>query len=165
MTLPADQNGRDVMDIGAHCSNSTCNQLDFLPIRCSNCSRSFCSSCFSSHRATCSAADDQSVVVCPMCARGVAYRSGEDPNIVIDNHQRLGRCDPKNYKRVHERKRCCGEGCREKLTTVNAYVCKNCGQETCVRHRFPESHACKPVVRKANNGNLFKSIKSFFASL
>jgi hypothetical protein len=156
----------DVMDIGSHCSNEMCKQLDFLPITCAHCSRRFCAGCLSSHRASCSPVDDQSVVVCPMCARGVTFKAGEDPNVVIEEHQRQGRCDPGNYKRVHERKRCCGNGCREKLTTVNVYVCKTCGQETCVKHRFPESHGCKVVVaRKVGGSGFFRSIKSFFASL
>ena len=89
----------------------------------------------------------------------------EDPNVVIEEHQRQGRCDPRNYKRVHERKRCCGTGCREKLTTVNSYVCKTCGQETCVRHRFRESHDCRVAqARRANGSGFFQSIKSFFTS-
>ena len=158
--------GGDVMDIGSHCSNELCRQLDFLPVTCSHCHRQFCSACYTSHRASCAVVEDRSVVVCPMCARGVTFKAGEDPNVVIEEHQRVGQCDPRNYSRVHERKRCCGDGCREKLTTVNAYVCKTCGQETCVRHRFPESHGCKAVVaRKASGHGFFGSIKSFFASL
>ena len=160
-----DERSRDVMDIGLHCSNELCKQLDFLPNMCSSCGQPFCSGCFSSHRASCSPVDDQLVVVCPVCARGVSHQAGEDPNVVIEEHQRQGRCDPRNYKRVHERKRCCGTGCREKLTTVNSYVCKTCGQETCVRHRFRESHDCRVAqARRANGSGFFQSIKSFFTS-
>lgn len=162
----------DVMDIGAHCANEECNQLDFLPLSCSKCDRTFCKDCFSSHGCSLAGPDSGSVVVCPMCARGVERKPGVDPNVLIEEHQRQGRCDPKNYKRVHNRQRCFAVGCREKLTTVNAYECRHCNQKTCVRHRFREDHGCtggtRPLGRKASGSgapmsSFVKSIKSFFS--
>ena len=163
----------DVLDIGERCAS--CSQLDFLPQVC--CDQPFCRDCISLHRlsSSCSAVDRSSVVVCPICARGVTVKAGEDPNAVVEEHQRRGRgdrCDPDNFARVHNRKRCCAAGCREKLTTVNAYACKQCGEETCVRHRMPESHSCvcarRGVVSGRGSGSgssFFRSIKSFFGSL
>jgi len=158
----------DVLDVGERCAS--CSQLDFLPIVC--CNRPFCRECISLHRlsSSCSAVDRSSVVVCPICARGVTVKAGEDPNALVEEHQRRGRCDPENYARVHKRKRCCAAGCREKLTTVNAYACKQCGEETCVRHRMPESHSCVRarsgvVPGRGSGSGFFRSIRSFFGSL
>ena len=168
MTIASETAGpEDPLDVGERCAD--CGRLDFLPVNC--CQRWFCPKCIGAHRlnsCSSSAANDRSVIVCPMCAMGVSFKAGQDPNAVIDAHHRQGLCDPANYERVHSRKRCSAAGCREKLTSVNAYICKDCRQQTCIRHRFPESHVCVDRSLSAKRGGaagLFKSVKSFFASL
>ena len=60
-------------------------------------------------------------------------------------------CDPANYAKVHKRPRCPAAGCRDKLTTINSYRCKDCGATVCLRHRFASDHQCpgRPGVRLA----------------
>lgn len=43
----SNSNESDLGGIGQHCSLSTCNRLDFLPIKCDLCSRVFCKDHFS----------------------------------------------------------------------------------------------------------------------
>ncbi len=51
-------------------------------------------------------------------------------------------CDPQNYARVHAKPKCPCAGCRERLTTINAYRCKECGTTVCLKHRLPADHGC-----------------------
>jgi len=51
-------------------------------------------------------------------------------------------CDPSHYAKVHKRPRCPVPGCKERLTTVNSYCCKDCRATVCLKHRFGSDHAC-----------------------
>lgn len=76
-----------------------------------------------------------------MHAQGVEFSPTDDPNLVFDRHQRDG-CDPSNYARVYKKPRCPVQGCKEKLTTINTYTCKDCREAVCLRHRLPMDHKC-----------------------
>ena len=73
--------------------------------------------------------------------QGVELSPTDDPNIIFDRHQRNG-CDPANYARVHKKPRCPARGCKEKLTTINTYTCKDCKAAVCLRHRLAQDHQC-----------------------
>lgn len=76
------------------------------------------------------------------CAvQGVELTPSDDPNVVFDRHQRSG-CDPSNYARVHKKPRCPVQGCKEKLTSINTYTCKDCRTAVCLRHRHADDHKC-----------------------
>lgn len=161
----------DFLGIGKHCVE--CKQLDFLPLECNRCKRHFCNEHFSGHRCPVAGSlqkpeEDKNVIICPICARGVERKPHVDPNVLIDEHCRSKECDPDNYSRVHERKKCPGAGCRVKLTTVNSYECRHCGVSTCVKHRFPGDHTCVPMVQgksplKNHVDSMVTSLKRFFS--
>lgn len=77
----------------------------------------------------------------PVCAKALKVQDGEDPNVTYDRHAR-SECDPSNYAKVHNKARCPVPGCREKLTSINAFTCKECGGEVCLKHRLATDHAC-----------------------
>lgn len=60
-----------------------------------------------------------------------------------DRSLMLQDCDPDNYAKVHKKKRCPVEGCKEKLNSTNTFACKSCHSEVCLKHRFPTDHQCK----------------------
>lgn len=76
------------------------------------------------------------------------------------SHQRV-ECDPSNYARVHKKPRCPAPGCKEKLTSTNKYLCKDCGTEVCLKHRFPADHRCpgKVAAAAAAQGRLGSSLQ------
>lgn len=84
---------------------------------------------------------DVTVLVCPLCARGVRLVPNEDPNITWDLHVN-GDCDPSNYQKATKKKRCPVPGCKEILVLSNTIQCKDCTQEHCLRHRFGPDHSC-----------------------
>lgn len=132
----------DLMAIGQHCAWPDCGQLDFLPFRC-GCGQTFCLDHRSAaaHKCRLAAADCKQVIVCPICAQGVELKATDDPNVVFDRHQQAG-CDPSNYARVHKKPRCPVQGCKEKLTSINTYTCKDCRTAVCLRHRLSVDHKC-----------------------
>jgi predicted nucleic acid binding AN1-type Zn finger protein len=144
-------------DLGAHCAE--CGQLDFLPFRCPDCGgRSFCGGCRLSHsrcsgagatsrRSPSSAAGPSSLVVCPLCARGVRVGAGETPDQAHARHSRA-ECDPSNWQRVHRRPRCAAAGCKATPFPAERVQCGRCGALLCLRHRLPEDHGCPGLERE-----------------
>lgn len=61
------------------------------------------------------------VAVCPLCARAVTYFPEEESaDAAVDRHTSQG-CDPANYARVHNKRRCPVPDCRERITATNIY--------------------------------------------
>lgn len=128
----------DLMSVGRHCAVPDCQQIDFLPFKCGSCGKVYCLE----HRmCPCRSASQDTVLVCPLCARSVIVPPGQDPDVVFDRHTR-SECDPSNYDKVHRKPRCTAPGCREKLTSTNSYTCRDCGVTVCLRHRLPADHKC-----------------------
>lgn len=78
----------DLMGVGSHCTHPECNQLDFLPFKCSGCSQVFCGehrSC-SSHNCSSPNVEDSSVIICPLCAKAIRLPPNEDPNVTYDRY-------------------------------------------------------------------------------
>lgn len=64
-----------------------------------------------------------------------------------DHHRCFAQaCDPSNYDKVHRKAKCPVAGCRERLSTINTYRCKDCKANVCLKHRFPSDHHCKPAA-------------------
>lgn len=80
-------------------------------------------------------------------------------------HSQSTACDSSNYMRVHKKKKCPVKGCREKLTTLNSFDCKSCGESVCLRHRLPTDHSCTPRSATAGSKGLpwTTGLKNIFA--
>ncbi|KAK9802706.1 hypothetical protein WJX73_009396 [Symbiochloris irregularis] len=139
-----DASSADLLSLGTHCSLPECQQNDFLPFTCGACGQVYClehRTC-AGHKCTKAANADFSVIVCPLCAKAVRLVGQEDPNAAFERHSAKD-CDPDNYARVHKKKRCPVEHCKEKLVSTNTFQCKSCHSEICLKHRFPADHKCK----------------------
>ena len=53
---------------------------------------------------------------------------------------------------MHKRVKCPVQGCREKLTSINAYDCKACGSRVCLKHRYGPDHQCRGASAKGHRG-------------
>lgn len=126
--------------LGSNCAFPGCGQLDFLPFHCKACDEYFCLEHRSSHRCA-TASGESTCVICPLCACSVKYVEGENINVTFERHTQTT-CDPSKYTRTAKKSRCPVPGCKEKLTSVNTYKCKDCGTSVCLKHRFPADHAC-----------------------
>lgn len=83
---------------------------------------------------------DTTCVVCPLCGCSVKHVAGESIHVTFQRHTETT-CDPS--KHPTKKARCPVKGCKEKLTSVNAYKCKDCRVDVCLKHRFAAAHECE----------------------
>ncbi|KAL9232568.1 hypothetical protein vseg_007667 [Gypsophila vaccaria] len=144
-------------NLGEHCSLPDCRQIDFLPFTCDRCRQVFCLEhrSYTLHRCPQADAQGVTVVVCPLCAKGVRLIPDEDPNITWERHLHTA-CDPTNYEKATKKRRCPVVGCKEILVFSNTVKCKDCTIDHCLKHRFGPDHKC-PGPRKPDSGFQFMS--------
>ncbi|GFP92233.1 zinc finger an1 and c2h2 domain-containing stress-associated protein 13 [Phtheirospermum japonicum] len=130
-------------NLGKHCSVDDCRQIDFLPFTCDCCQQVFCLDHRSYSRHKCPKANkhDVTVVICPLCAKGVRLIPEEDPNITWESHVNI-ECDPSNYEQATKKRKCPMPRCREMLTFSNTIKCRECSIDHCLKHRFGPDHNC-----------------------
>ncbi|KAM8961997.1 AN1-type zinc finger protein 2A [Pelodytes ibericus] len=131
----------ELPDLGQHCSENTCKQLDFLPLKCDACEGVFCKDHFTYDRHKCSSAYKKNVQVpvCPLCAAPVPVKRGELPDIVVAKHMARN-CQSSNRKKIFTNK-CLKAGCRRK--ELMKVLCDQCHDNFCLSHRHPLDHDCK----------------------
>jgi AN1-type zinc finger protein 2 len=132
------------LNIGKHCANEDCNQLDFLPFECKLCKSFYCSEHrgFVNHISSCPGRTEThkfsaTVVLCPVCCEPVngtssTHSTPEQINRLVNRHIEEG-CP----KILIKAKNC--TVCRK--SNVVPIVCK-CGGTFCSRHRFKTDHLC-----------------------
>ncbi|EEF32757.1 arsenite inducuble RNA associated protein aip-1, putative [Ricinus communis] len=99
---------------------------------------------------------DVTVVICPLCAKGVRLNPDEDPNLSWESHVNT-ECDPSNYEKVTKKRKCPVRGCREVLRFSNTIKCRDCTIDHCLKHRFGPDHDC-PGPKKPELGFQFLSL-------
>nr|GMD90533.1 zinc finger AN1 and C2H2 domain-containing stress-associated protein 16-like [Ipomoea batatas] len=130
-------------NLGKHCSVDDCRQIDFLPFTCDCCHKVFCLEHRSYARHQCPKGNkhDVTVVICPLCAKGVRLIPDEDPNITWQSHVNTD-CDPSNYEKATKKRKCPVPRCKEVLTFSNTIKCRDCDVDHCLKHRFGPDHNC-----------------------
>ncbi|KAL0316820.1 UNVERIFIED_CONTAM: Zinc finger AN1 and C2H2 domain-containing stress-associated protein 13 [Sesamum radiatum] len=96
---------------------------------------------YSRHQCMKANESDVTVVICPLCAKGVRLIPEEDPNITWESHVNV-ECDPSNYDKVTKKRTCPVPGCRGILTFSNTIKCRDCSVDHCLKHRFGPDHNC-----------------------
>ncbi|KAJ8562659.1 hypothetical protein K7X08_031111 [Anisodus acutangulus] len=142
-------------NLGKHCSVEDCRQIDFLPFTCDCCHKVYCLDHRSYIRHQCPTANKNNVtvVICPLCAKGVRLNPNEDPNITWESHVNT-ECDPSNYEKATKKKKCPVPRCKELLTFSNTIECRDCTIDHCLKHRFGPDHNC-PGPRKPESAFQF----------
>lgn len=134
-------------ELGQHCCETSCNRLDFLPMKCDACKKIFCKDHFQyvAHSCTVGISKNVQVPVCPLCNRPVPSRRGDPPDVAVSSHiDRECRSDPAQAKRKAFTNRCSLKGCKQK--ELIAVYCRQCGLNHCLKHRHPDDHNCTAKV-------------------
>ncbi|KAF8606806.1 hypothetical protein BDV93DRAFT_520429 [Ceratobasidium sp. AG-I] len=145
MATRKDSTDAQMLFVGSACSHSTCNQHDFLPIRCDLCAATFCNDHFRPAEHQCAKFDpakaDRIAPSCPLCNTPVSIPPGQDPNTRMDAHI-MTDCQAMGTKRTttQQTKRCAGAKCNKVL--IAPIRCSSCRKEFCPEHRFPQQHSC-----------------------
>uniref|UniRef100_A0A8C0E0V8 Zinc finger AN1-type containing 2A n=2 Tax=Balaenoptera musculus TaxID=9771 RepID=A0A8C0E0V8_BALMU len=130
-------------DLGKHCSEKTCKQLDFLPLECDACKQDFCKDHFTyaAHKCPFAFKKDVQVPVCPLCNSPVPVKKDEIPDVVVGAHMDGGcKRHPGRKKEEIFSHRCSKEGCRRKEMLRVARAERR--GAVCVQHRHPRDHGC-----------------------
>nr|XP_020026418.1 AN1-type zinc finger protein 2B isoform X2 [Castor canadensis] len=130
-------------DLGAHCSEPSCQRLDFLPLKCDACSGIFCADhvTYAQHHCGSAYQKDIQVPVCPLCNVPVPVARGEPPDRAVGEHiDRDCRSDPAQQKRKIFTNKCERSGCRQR--EMMRLTCDRCGRNFCIKHRHPLDHDC-----------------------
>nr|XP_034576046.1 zinc finger AN1 domain-containing stress-associated protein 17-like [Setaria viridis] len=147
-------------DLGAHCDEAECNQLDFLPFECDRCGGSFCAAhrTYRDHGCAKAADPGRTVVVCPDCGDSIERAApGQADREILDAHARSRRCDPARRRRPPPQ--CPAPRCREALTFTNTTQCKGCCLKVCLKHRFPADHDCDGAAAGGCNAAFHGAIR------
>ncbi|XP_052176855.1 zinc finger AN1 and C2H2 domain-containing stress-associated protein 16-like [Diospyros lotus] len=144
-------------NLGKHCTVEDCKQIDFLPFTCDACHKVFCLEhrSYNKHQCPNGNKHDVTVVICPLCAKGVRLIPDQDPNITWESHVNTD-CDPSNYEKATKKQKCPVRGCREVLTFSNTVKCRDCTVDHCLKHRLGPDHNC-PGPKKPESGFQFMS--------
>jgi len=149
----------DFTDLGAHCSDPYCNQVDFLPFRCDCCRQTFCLIHFQykSHNCPKASNKDQRAAVCPICQKMFAIVGDSTDDNISTLWEKHLRSDCTGQ--APQKRKCPASGCKEKLTESSTYHCEKCGQDVCMKHRYEDSHSCRETIQQA------ASSRSWFSNL
>ncbi|XP_049791273.1 AN1-type zinc finger protein 2A [Schistocerca nitens] len=130
--------------LGEQCSELSCKQLDYLPLKCDACEKIFCKDHVSYNSHSCPSAykKDVQVPVCPLCNVPIPVKRGEPPDIAVGAHIDS---DCQSHTAKTGRKvfanRCSAKGCKQK--EVVRVQCAECRLNFCLRHRHPVDHNCE----------------------
>jgi len=159
----------EMLDIGKHCEEASCNQIDFLPFKCGYCRHTFCSEHWKPSQHDCleeKLADVRIIVpTCPLCSTPVPVKQGEDPNVYMDRHLSTS-CPNLNpstglatsIPKGKPPNACRAPRCQTKV--IEPITCSKCSQKFCAKHRMPEDHHCSPSSSKTSAPSKSNEISS-----
>ncbi|KAG2218404.1 hypothetical protein INT45_011592 [Circinella minor] len=132
----------ELPNVGKHCSLSNCQTLDFLPITCPFCQKTFCGPHGLPKDHDCSewSQVDRRVVQCNTCQNMVLVPEKSNVEQALKDHI----CKPLEQTK---KKKCGVTGCREfeQHKIVLPVHCKGCDKEFCLKHRLKVDHGC-PIL-------------------
>lgn len=149
--------------LGMHCAEATCHQLDFLPFTCAACKEIFCLDHRTYKGHNCPKGDwkGATVTICPACTKAVRTDGG-DEGAALKRHS--ADCNPSHSRRALKKAVCPVKGCSQKMTISNRVTCRDCFQDTCLRHRFVADHRCpvleinKPSIEAKRSSKFFEAL-------
>ncbi|BGP20109.1 hypothetical protein JCM10213_002640 [Rhodosporidiobolus nylandii] len=158
------------LDIGRHCSEDSCRQLDFLPFKCPCCAKPFCGEHWrppAGH--SCPNYDpslaDNRIPSCPLCSAPIPFPPGTDPNLLMDAH--LSSCCPTLHPHLAAAPKskpaneCRAPRCKTKM--IVPIRCDKCRESFCPKHRFERDHACKGAETAAAASSGGAGVRKLFA--
>ncbi|KAK6976070.1 AN1-type zinc finger protein 2A-like isoform X1 [Biomphalaria glabrata] len=158
----------ELPNLGEHCKEPSCKQLDFLPMKCDACSQIFCRDhiTYANHSCPDAYKKDNQIPVCPLCNLPCPLKKGELPDVVVGRHIESDcQSDPAKERRKVYTNKCSKKGCKQKeLIPVK---CETCRLNFCLRHRHEQDHDCQGFQgsgRTVNNAGAAAILRSQQAS-
>jgi len=148
--------------LGKQCAEASCNQLDFLPLRCDSCENVFCKDHLTYNLHSCPNAykKDVQVPVCPLCGIPVPVPRGQAPDILVGQHIDSDcKSDPAKQRRKIFTNRCNKSGCKRK--EIVPVKCAVCLLNFCLKHRHCQDHECKEPTSAGRSASELRNYSVF----
>ncbi|CAD5116284.1 DgyrCDS5191 [Dimorphilus gyrociliatus] len=126
-------------ELGENCSEATCKQLDFLPMKCDACSRMFCKDhlTYATHNCPESYKRNRQVPICPLCNSAITVSGNASVDMIVNQHIDND---------------CC------KIKELMSLTCSKCRLNFCLKHRHEADHDCQgPQIPTRTNKSVFKN--------
>jgi predicted nucleic acid binding AN1-type Zn finger protein len=135
-----------------------CNQQDFLPFTCPQCSKALCLAHRSPLAHSCSQAgrNDVTSMDCPICGKSIKMNKSDDPNAEWGKHFSTV-CTQNPATKKSALSKCVAPSCQVVLGPSNHLICNQCGRKVCLSHRVPEQHNCATIRRTDQLNRISKS--------
>ncbi|KAL9835752.1 LOW QUALITY PROTEIN: AN1-type zinc finger protein 2A [Geothlypis trichas] len=151
--------------LGEHCSERSCKQLDFLPLKCDACGEVFCKDHirYDDHKCSSAYKKNVQVPVCPLCNTPIPVQKGEIPDIVVGAHiDKDCKYNPAQQKQKIFTNKCTKRCKRKEMMKVVV----QCGGSFCIKHRHPLDHDCRgsKPISKAGYAALMRASHPTFKS-
>ncbi|PYH97449.1 hypothetical protein BO71DRAFT_373226 [Aspergillus ellipticus CBS 707.79] len=147
----------DLDSIGRHCDLPYCNQLDFLPFRCSSCKRTFCLD----HRSE----------TAHKCARAGEWARRRQQQEQQSQDTSTSAASTTQKPTIYNSEQCAHLTCKTLIHTLTdpGVRCPECKRSYCLRHRLKEEHECRPSKGAGGGGQGgaggTETLKSMFAKV
>ncbi|RHZ85895.1 hypothetical protein Glove_58g25 [Diversispora epigaea] len=143
----------ELPNIGRHCSNTDCNQLDYLPLKCQHCQNYYCAEHSKPKQHSCinlpPTDDGERVPICPICGVPVPISRGEDPNIRMNRHISNDCIPVPKTTSIKPYNSCSFGKCKNRVAVQ--LLCSGCGKNYCIRHRLGVDHLCEQILKENKN--------------
>ena len=124
-----------------------CNQQDFLPFKCSSCSKNLCLLHRSpvAHDCVSRGVVDIISIPCPICGKSIKMNRNDDPNVEWNRH--FTTTCTHTPQTAQPPNRCAAPNCTTVLGPSNQIKCNICHRQVCLSHRATDAHRCKDLKR------------------
>lgn len=149
----------ELPNIGKHCSLKSCNQLDFLPFKCSLCNDIFCGEHYKQDSHPCAGTKaDARATVCPVCSQVIPVNRNSNPNLAVDAHIAKG-CQPVTTTKAYTNS-CSVPNC--KVKSLVPIKCDACLKTHCIKHRLEADHSCTGSASRGSSAAGRAALSRYF---
>ncbi len=154
--LSAAGKGEGLIEVGRHCSEPSCHQLDFLPHLCHKCGQYYCLDHFQLTRHKCVEPLESvnTMPTCPLCNKDIKVPRNASKDEYVDRHIASGCTEhllalTAQEKEARRQAWHCDAGfCSNTKDKLSTLTCPQCHGTFCLKHRFPSDHRCEDQQRE-----------------
>ncbi|RCI06692.1 hypothetical protein CU098_013899, partial [Rhizopus stolonifer] len=121
----------ELPQVGKNCNLENCNSLDFLPVTCPFCQKTFCGDHRLPLNHQCSQWKQMELLQCEKCL------------LLIKASENLSTEETVEAK-AFDRK-CSVKDCHDVDSRIGSILCEGCDGGYCLKHRHPSTHQCESL--------------------
>ncbi|KAI9282176.1 hypothetical protein BY458DRAFT_486498 [Sporodiniella umbellata] len=136
----------ELPQVGKYCQLQNCSSLDFLPVTCPSCQKTFCGDHRLPINHNCLQQNQIDVLKCEKCSKLIKSPPGLSSETTLREHIQSN-CVLHRVQEIGAFNRECAlKGCCDVDVRVGPVLCEGCNRKYCLRHRHPSSHECTSLL-------------------